>query len=140
MALGLLVGAWIARYLGPADYGTLSFAFAWVALFTPLAAMAHDRIVVRELVERPGSAGVVLGSAGALRLLGGVLGCAAAIAGIAILRPGDAVAFTLVAIFALVMVVQPLAVVELWYQARVRTRDAAGAHRWALVAAAIMWR
>jgi len=124
MALGLLVGAWIARYLGPADYGTLSFAFAWVALFTPLAALAHDRMVVRELVERPDSAPVVLGSAAALRLLGGALGCAAAIAGVAILRPGDSVALTLVAILASLMIVQPLAVVELWYQARVRTRDA----------------
>ena len=124
LALGLLVGAWIARTLGPADYGTLSFAFAWVALFTPLAALAHDRMVVRELVERPGDAGAVLGSAAVLRLLGGVIGSAAAIAGVSLLRPGDRDALALVSIFAVVMIVQPLAVIELWYQSRVRTRDA----------------
>lgn len=138
MTLSLLVGAWIARYLGPADFGTLSFAFAWVALFTPVAALAHERMVVRELVERPGEAGVVLGSAAALRLLGGALGSAAAIAGVALLRPGDTVSWTLVAVFSAVLLVQPLSVIELWYQARVRARDAVLALTLAALAAAAL--
>ena len=138
MGIGLLVGAWVARYLGPADYGTLSFALAWVALFTPLAAPAHERMVVRALVERPEAAPAVLGSAAALRFAGGVAGAAAAIAGVTLLRPGDTVALALVAILALVMLAQPLQVIELWYQARVRTRDAVLAlTAAALVAAAI---
>lgn len=124
ITLSVLVGAWTARYLGPSDYGTLSFAIAWVALFTPFAALAHERMVVRELVEHPERASEVLGTAAGLRLLGGVLGSAAAIAGVVWLRPGDGTGLTLVAILTLTMIVQPLGVIELWYQARVRSRDA----------------
>jgi O-antigen/teichoic acid export membrane protein len=134
MALAVLVGAWIARYLGPSSYGTFNFALAWVALFTPLAALAHERMVVRELVERPQRAGPVLGSAAALRLIGGAIGAPAAIVGVALLRPGDHLSLALVAILSLIMIVQPLGVIELWYQARVRTRDAVVA----LTAAALL--
>jgi len=124
MVLGLAVGVWVARYLGPTDYGALSFAFAWVALFAPLAALAHERMVVREMVERPAEARAVLGSAATLRLAGGVLAGAAAISGVSLLRPGDREAFAMVAVLSAGLLVQPAAVIELWFQARVRVRAA----------------
>jgi O-antigen/teichoic acid export membrane protein len=133
MALSVLVGAWVARYLGPSDYGTLSFALAWIALFMPLAALAHDRIVVRELVERPQHAPETMGSTALLRLMGGLAGCVAAIVGVALLRSGDRLSLVLVAIAAGSMV-QPFAVIELWYQSRVQAREAARA----LIAAAVL--
>jgi len=33
LILGLFVGVWVARYLGPANYGVLSFALSFVGLF-----------------------------------------------------------------------------------------------------------
>ncbi|HKQ58830.1 MAG TPA: flippase [Candidatus Eisenbacteria bacterium] len=126
MILSVLVGAWVARYLGPADYGALSFALAWVALFMGFGALAHERIVVRELVEHPEREPETLGSATALRFAGGLVAIAAAIVGVWMLRPGDHEALVLVAIAAGAMV-QPFAMIELWYQARVRARQVAPA-------------
>jgi hypothetical protein len=37
MGMGLFVGVWIARYLGPAKFGSLNFAVAFVALFGTVA-------------------------------------------------------------------------------------------------------
>jgi hypothetical protein len=53
MALGLVVGAWVARYLGPSRFGGFNFALAFVALFSPLATLGIERIVVRDLVDHP---------------------------------------------------------------------------------------
>lgn len=122
--LSVVVGAWLARYLGPADYGALGFALAWVALFTPFAALAHDRIVVRDLLERPEEAHTVLGSAAALRFAGGLVAYAAAVLGLALLRPGDRLSLLLVVVAGGAMIAQPLGVIELWYQSRLRARDA----------------
>ena len=33
MGMGLFVGVWVARYLGPIEFGSLNFAVAFVALF-----------------------------------------------------------------------------------------------------------
>lgn len=37
MGVGLLVGVWIARYLGPEQFGLMNYALAFVALFAAVA-------------------------------------------------------------------------------------------------------
>ena len=49
----LIVGALVARYLGPTDVGRLANAMAFVSLFLPLVLFGLDRIVVRNLVQNP---------------------------------------------------------------------------------------
>ena len=50
MVVGLLVGVWVARYLGPEKFGLLSYALSFVGLFSIVATFGLDEIVVRELV------------------------------------------------------------------------------------------
>ena len=51
MAVGITVTVWIARYLGPEKFGLFSYAQAFVILFSSIAALGLDSIVVRELVK-----------------------------------------------------------------------------------------
>jgi O-antigen/teichoic acid export membrane protein len=67
LVLGLVSIAITTRYLGPAGYGRFSLALSFVSLFSVLADAGLTTIVVRELAQRPERAGVVLGSALALR-------------------------------------------------------------------------
>src|SRR5438105_1106276 len=89
MFLGLLVGLWVARYLGPANFGLLNFAIAFSALFTPVADLGLQVIVVRELVQRPDDRVAIISSAVALRLLGSVGANILAGACVLALRPAD---------------------------------------------------
>ncbi|KJF81023.1 hypothetical protein UA31_14115 [Photobacterium angustum] len=34
LGIGLIVSAWVARYLGPHEYGKLAFALAYLAFFS----------------------------------------------------------------------------------------------------------
>ena len=47
----LFVGLWMARYLGPEQFGLLSFAIAFIALFAAIATLGIDNIVIREIVR-----------------------------------------------------------------------------------------
>ena len=47
-----LVGLWIARYLGPEDFGLLNYAYSFVFLFTAIATLGLDQIVVKDLVNK----------------------------------------------------------------------------------------
>lgn len=48
----LFVGAWMARSLGPAQYGLLGYLQAFAVIFGVVAALGFNRILVRELVEQ----------------------------------------------------------------------------------------
>ena len=53
LGVGLFIGAWLARYLGPEQFGLLSFAGAFVGLFGTFAVLGLQNIVVRDLVVHP---------------------------------------------------------------------------------------
>lgn len=67
---GLLVGIWVARYLGPEQFGLFSYALAFVSIFSGLAKLGLDGIVVRDLVNHPHQRDVYLGTAFWLKFVG----------------------------------------------------------------------
>ncbi|MDE5124445.1 MAG: oligosaccharide flippase family protein, partial [Trichodesmium sp. St19_bin1] len=62
MGFGLLIGVWVARYLGPEKFGLLNYAIAFVSLFNVFATLGLNNIVVRELVRKPSEKGEILGT------------------------------------------------------------------------------
>jgi len=73
MLLGLLVGAWVARYLGPEDYGKYNYALSFVALFTFISTLGLDQIVVRNIIRNPDDKNKLLGTTFFLKLCGAIL-------------------------------------------------------------------
>lgn len=70
---GLFVGIYVARYLGPEQFGVYSYAAAFVALFGAIAKLGLDGIVVRDLVNHPDKRDIYLGTAFWLKLIGALL-------------------------------------------------------------------
>lgn len=122
MGIGLFVGVWIARYLGPEQFGVLNFAIAFVALFGALASLGVDGIVVREIVRYPEHKFEILSSAFALKLCGGVIAFTITVAAILTLRPSDNQAHWLVGIIAAGMIFQSFDAIELWFQSQVQSK------------------
>ena len=73
MFLGLFVGVWVARYLGPEDFGILSFSLSFVGLFVAFGKLGLNSIVVRELVKHPEEKNTIIGTSIFLRILGGIV-------------------------------------------------------------------
>lgn len=69
----LFVGIYVARYLGPKQFGLYSYAAAFVALFGAVAGMGLSGIVVRDLVNHPENRDIYLGTAFWLKLAGALL-------------------------------------------------------------------
>ena len=122
MGIGLLIGIWVARYLGPAQFGLLSFALAFVALFSPMASLGLDDIVVRNLVRDPTTRDETLGTAFVLKLLGGAVSFVAAVAVIFVLRPADDLSHGLVAIIGAGAVFQAFNAIEFWFNSQVQAK------------------
>lgn len=73
LIVGLFVGIWVARYLGPQQFGLFSYAQSFVGLFTVIATFGLDSVVVRELVKAQNRRDELLGTAFWLKLGGAFL-------------------------------------------------------------------
>ena len=51
MTINLFVYVWVARYLGPENFGLYNYSIAFVGLFGALATLGLDEIVVSRLVK-----------------------------------------------------------------------------------------
>jgi O-antigen/teichoic acid export membrane protein len=72
-ALAFFVGAYVARFLGPDQYGLLGFAQGVVSIAAAVATLGIDSIVVRQLVIDPAKRDEYLSAAALLRLIVGSL-------------------------------------------------------------------
>ena len=73
--LGLFVGIWVARYLGPTDFGTLNYVISLIGIIAVFGSFGLNGIVIRELVNYPEKRNDILGSSFVLRLIGTVIVC-----------------------------------------------------------------
>ena len=122
MGAGLIVGVWIARYLGPEQFGLLSFATAFVGLFGAIAGLGLQGIVVRDIVRDPSCVEETLGTAAVLQFIGGLLAYGLILGSIFWLRPDDALAKALVAILGSMMLFKVSEVVVYWFESQVLSK------------------
>lgn len=118
--IGLLIGMWLARYLGPQDYGELNYALAFVFIFSPLAMLGLDEISIRRLVQNSSCRDEVLGTSFILMLAGGGVSFCLAMVAIFVARPQDSLAHWLVGIFAAGIIIQAFIVIEFWFESQLQ--------------------
>lgn len=122
MVLGLLVGVWVARYLGPEQFGLYNYAVAFVSLFSTFATLGLDGIVVRDIVREPSCQNETLGTAFVLKLLGGIATLLLTVGTISLVRPEDNLIRWLVAIIAAGTVFQAFDTIDFWFQSQVQSK------------------
>jgi len=119
--VGLFVGVWVARYLGPERFGLLSYAQSFVGLFTIIASLGLNGIVVRELVKNNNLNDEIIGTAFWLKLIAafGVL----LILAVAInFTSNDTYTNILIFIIASATIFQSFNVVDFYFQSKVMSK------------------
>lgn len=133
----VVVGFAVARYLGPAQFGTLSYAFALIAIGAAVAESGAANIVKREIAADPARAAGALAAAWRLRLLLGLV-CYAALWLWTVAGREDASTRLLLLIGGLTLFQPALALSDLWLQARLRAGRATLAQIGALAVTAAL--
>ncbi|TIN80008.1 flippase [Mesorhizobium sp.] len=123
--VGLLVVAVVARYLGPSEFGLLSYTFSMALLFAVVGQLGLDGLVIREIVNRPDDVPRVLGTVFVLKFSGHLLGAA----GLVVYALSIGVHSTERAMLFLAAAFIPLASLSgffgLWFHSRVQARYSA---------------
>lgn len=122
MCVGLFVIVWIARYLGPDQFGAFNFAVAFTSIFGYLASLGLDGIVVKYLVREPDRKFEILSTAFVLKLCGGVSALLISLISIIVIRPLDIQVHWLVGIIAASMIFQAFDTIDLWFQSQMQSK------------------
>ena len=121
IVVGLFVGIWVARYLGPEQFGLFSYAQSFVGLFTAIATLGLDGIVVRELVKDESRRDELIGTAFWLKVMGAI--AVLAILAIAVnFTSNDQYTNTLVFIIASATTFQSFNVIDFYFQSKVLSK------------------
>ena len=124
MALSFFVGIYVIRYLGPEQFGQLSYSISFVFLFLAITKLGLDEIVVRNLVKQEDSSAKILGTAFVLKLAGCILAFLIISVGIT-LSTTDVLVRQMTAIVAFSMVFTCFDVLDLWFQSQVLSKSIA---------------
>jgi len=73
LSIGLFVSIWVTRYLGPNDFGLLSFSQSFVGIFAVLASLGLDTILVKHLIDKKIDSSDLLFTAFILKLIAGFI-------------------------------------------------------------------
>ena len=122
MGMGVVVGVWVARYLGPSRFGSLNFAISFVALFGTLTTLGLENIVVKEIVLDSSRIPELLGTAFALRVGGSVLAPLLAISAVFVVQPHDNLAILLVSLLSIGLFFQAFDTIDSYFQSQVRSK------------------
>jgi PST family polysaccharide transporter len=118
----VVVGFWVARYLGPARLGTLGYCTALVALFAFFPALGLDAVVKRELLQSPARTEELLASSLVLRLVAGALAYAMVLVAVYFKWGLTAEESWLFVILSLTLFQQALLLPDLWLQVHLRAK------------------
>jgi PST family polysaccharide transporter len=124
MGMGLVVGVWVARYLGPAEFGIINYLLATIGILTPFASLGLESMVVKELVENPNRASSIMSTAIGLRLLAGFISFGICVSIFFFLKGDEPRTVYIGIILALTLLAQSLVSIELYYQSRVASKIA----------------
>ncbi|MBD2504255.1 flippase [Anabaena azotica] len=122
MAASLIVGVWIARYLGVQQYGLFNYSLAYVTLFTPVLTLGLDEIVVRHVVKESFNKEEILGTTFWLKFLGGIASVILAVGSTVLLGERESLKISLVVILAVAGIFRASEAIELWFQSQVQAK------------------
>jgi O-antigen/teichoic acid export membrane protein len=120
--IGVTVGAWVARYLGPARFGELAYIIAFIAFFQVIAGLETDGFIVRDIARNQGDTAVILGTSLRLRIVSGIICWLAAIATMYLFHSDDHQLCLMTVIVGAMLVFQASDTVDLWFESQSQSK------------------
>lgn len=121
MVLALVVGALMARYLGPAQYGVYNFVLSYTGLFVAISLLGVGTIMVKDMLDTPEQVYRVMGTGLWLRMAGSIIACILVVV-IAGIGGEDAQVRWYLAIASLPPIIKSFEVLTYYFQAKVLSK------------------
>jgi PST family polysaccharide transporter len=135
LGVALIVGAWVARYLAPENYGKLNYALAFVALFGSFTSLGIDSILVRDILTSPEKKDKLMGSAFRLKFMSGIVAYLASLLFIFLIKDEmrDRDTMLMISIMGIGNVFLAFDIIDLYFQSQVKSKYTIFAKNYAFI-------
>ena len=117
-----VVGMLSARYLGPSNYGLISYASSVVAFFVPVMQLGLSSTLVQEYVATPEKEGKILGTQLVMTMVSAIACMVGVFAFSAISHPGEPVTILVCVLYSITLLFQALELMQYWFQAKLLSK------------------
>ena len=122
ITFGIFIYAWIARYLGPEQFGLLNLAIALVSISSIFSTLGLKVVVVRNLVSNPDNKYQTLGTSFILQFFGGIMAYILSVFAAKFLMPNSTLPVLLVSIIGASLIFKATESIVYWFESQTKSK------------------
>ena len=119
--VSFVIGMITARYLGPSNYGLITYAASVVAFFQPIVKLGFDSTLVQEFLDHSDE-GKVLGSSLGLSVLVALVSIVGIFAFVCLVNAGEKETILVCLLYSLLLLFQACEMTLFWFQSRLQSK------------------
>ena len=120
--LALVISMFTARYLGPSNYGLISYASSVVAFVVPIMQLGLPNILVQEIVNKPHQEGEILGTSIILNVISSFACMIGVVAFASVVNVGETTTIIVCTLYSLLLFAQAIEISQYWFQAKLASK------------------
>lgn len=120
--IGVVVSLLTARYLGPSNYGLISYAAAYISFFNALCTLGTPSLLVKEFTDQPENEGAIIGTTLVMRLISCFLSALVMVLISCIVDFGEPTTILVVALSAVGVIFNAFDTFRYWFQYKLASK------------------
>lgn len=116
--LGMVVSMLSARYLGPSNYGLISYAASITAFVLPIVQLGFRSTMVREIIDNPDNEGEIVGTSLFFNVLSSIVCIIGVCSFVYVANPNEPTTLIVCALYSVSLFAQALEMICYWFQAK----------------------
>ena len=120
--LNFVIGLITARYLGPSNYGAISYVASIVAFAMPLMQLGLKHTLVKEFIKSPDREGVILGTSMMLNIISSIFCIIGCVAFVMFVDARESETVLVCALYSLTLLFNATEMTQFWFQAKLLSK------------------
>ncbi len=120
--LNLIIGLITARYLGPSNYGIISYVSSVVAFLMPIMQLGLKDTLVKEFVKLPDREGVILGTTMMLNIISSIFCMLGSVTFVMLTNAGETETILVCMLYSLTLLFNATEMTQYWFQAKLLSK------------------
>ena len=114
--ISLVIGMISARYLGPSNYGVITYVSSVVAFALPIMQLGLNQTLVKEFVQSPEREGKILGTSLVINVLSSIVSMIGSVAFVFLVNAGERETILVCILYSFTLLFQATEMTQYWFQ------------------------
>lgn len=120
--ISFFVGILTARYLGPSNYGIISYARAYVSLFLSFCTLGINSVIIKDFYDHPDEQGKAIGSTILLRAASSFLSAVMVVSIVGIVDHDEPTTIIVAGLCSMALLFQIFDTINYWFQSKYQSK------------------